>query len=511
VRVRPFSLVATIALASLACGARSHAPKSETSPDAGAEDMSEDAASFLAPDGKGAQSSGLDAIQADAIQADAPLPVDTNASEVAIKSVCGNGVIESGEECDPPGSCPTTCPNRGCTRFVLQGSASGCTAVCVSMGTESRCMPDDGCCPAGCDANSDRDCLIKCDNGVKEGSETCDPLSSCPTTCPAVGCQLRKLINAGTCTAECVNDRQQTACKSGDGCCPSACNNNNDGECAPKCGNGVVEVGETCDPVSSCMSKQAACVDDADFMRTPSGDAASCTFKCTETARACGAAVNQPCCSTGCKNGLSCQGGVCCAANAGQSCLASPCYSGTIDCTGSCVMTVKPDGSPCGQLAHCSGVTTRVAADTCKGGSCQAGAQMSCPAFSSCTGTQCVCDPPGRVDTNGACCGSEGGPCCSQGSACGGNALRCDVVGQFALPNTCVACGDGSVQNSACCGAADSTGTCNAGSVCHQIPAGRWQCDLCGALGQRCCAGDACNAGLSCQPPTGHPPTAHCG
>jgi hypothetical protein len=285
--------------------------------------------------------------------------------------VCGNGVVERGEQCDPPGSCPASCPSRGCTKFRLEGAAAACTAICVEAGQQTECAPDDGCCPATCNGTNDNDCLVKCDNGVKEASETCDPLATCPTACPAMGCQLRKLINPGTCTAECANDRQQTVCQpgdgccpagctsatdadcpvvcgngvkesgetcdpvsscptscpamgcqlrelvgggtckaacqnttlrttcaSGDGCCPPTCNNTNDAECAPRCGNGVVERGETCEPVAECNNRAAACKSDANTIRTGKGSAAACTFECTSSPRACG--PGDGACPSGC-------------------------------------------------------------------------------------------------------------------------------------------------------------------------------------------------------------------
>src|SRR5262249_25952144 len=135
---------------------------------------------------------------------------------------CGNGKLEEGETCDPPSSCPKSCPSLGCTRRKLEGSAAACTARCVDDGMQTACVAGDGCRRASCTAANDKDCSCTCGNGMIEAAcgETCDPLSSCPTACPAMGCQQRHLVNPGTCQAQCVNDEVQTACVSGDGCCP---------------------------------------------------------------------------------------------------------------------------------------------------------------------------------------------------------------------------------------------------------------------------------------------------
>lgn len=106
---------------------------------------------------------------------------------------CGNGAIEAGETCDPPGSCPTSCPGTGdrCFTWSLSGSAGNCNAACVSADITACGGESDGCCPEGCNATNDRDCSQQCGNGIREGTEACDgddvaPGFRCTDQCVAV-------------------------------------------------------------------------------------------------------------------------------------------------------------------------------------------------------------------------------------------------------------------------------------------------------------------------------------
>ncbi|GAB5543799.1 MAG: hypothetical protein SangKO_035590 [Sandaracinaceae bacterium] len=98
----------------------------------------------------------------------------TNDSDCA--AVCGNGVIEPGENCD--GGCPTMCDDGvACTTDTLVGSAADCSARCMSAPV-TACVDGDGCCPSGCTASFDDDCV-------------CVPTASCAgRTCGTVadGC-----------------------------------------------------------------------------------------------------------------------------------------------------------------------------------------------------------------------------------------------------------------------------------------------------------------------------------
>jgi hypothetical protein len=207
---------------------------------------------------------------------------------------CGNGIDEPGETCD--GNCPKSCDDGiACTLDVMTGSAANSSATSPRT-TDTACVDGDGCCPAGCNALTDKDCSASCGNGIVEPGETCD--GNCPTSCDDHdACTFDALTgSAANCSAACSHS-PITACVSGDGCCPAGCNANDDKDCAPTCGNGIVEPGESCD--GNCPTS----CDDGDACTTDSltGDAAHCTAVCTHTpTTSCGPADG--CCPLGCSS-----------------------------------------------------------------------------------------------------------------------------------------------------------------------------------------------------------------
>ncbi|MEZ4358772.1 MAG: DUF2271 domain-containing protein [Kofleriaceae bacterium] len=88
---------------------------------------------------------------------------------------CDNGMVDAGETCDPPGSCPTSCQASAdaCMPNVLVGSAATCTAACVVQAV-TDCGAEDGCCPAGCTAANDVDCAGGIDNGGGDLTGGCE-------------------------------------------------------------------------------------------------------------------------------------------------------------------------------------------------------------------------------------------------------------------------------------------------------------------------------------------------
>ena len=115
--------------------------------------------------------------------------------------VCGDGTVDRGEDCD-------------------DGNADGgddCVScrIPIACTAEAACGVADQCCPAGCSALDDPDCVARCGNGVCEPGEGGSiamavrgtaPVAACPADCePHVSCDM------------------VTACIDGDVCCPAGC------------------------------------------------------------------------------------------------------------------------------------------------------------------------------------------------------------------------------------------------------------------------------------------------
>jgi len=283
---------------------------------------------------------------------------------------CGDGVRDPGETCDPPESCPTSCDDGDpCTQDALSGSPASCDVQC-SNELIVQCVDGDGCCAEGCGPTDDNDCYGVCGDSVVDQGETCDPPSSCPTSCaPMTGCTQEVLSgSAGNCTAHCVQS-QQTQCVHNDGCCPvgQGCVFANDNDCSAVCGDGNCESSETAVTCPSDCASNDPCVGETGWFCGAIGgfggtggtlyhcyagvtqDEYVCTFGCEpappgqpddcavsptgEYADPCGA-PGDPVCGT---NAPYCLAGYCCVGSGGAA-PEDPCGSGDDCCSGHCGM-----------------------------------------------------------------------------------------------------------------------------------------------------------------------------
>ncbi|MGE0400076.1 MAG: DUF4215 domain-containing protein [Kofleriaceae bacterium] len=205
---------------------------------------------------------------------------------------CGNGAFDTalGETCDTgitsgAGACPASCDDGdACTSDVLAGSE--CTAAC-EYAVISAPVDGDGCCPAGANANTDNDCTAMCGNGILETGELCDTAivagaGSCPTACnDSESCTTDALMSGGSCQARCVFTAITTNTP-GDGCCRPGTLPAQDSDCQG-CGNGIVEIGETCDTgiASGAGSCPTTCTDANACTSNVLSNMGTCTAACT--------------------------------------------------------------------------------------------------------------------------------------------------------------------------------------------------------------------------------------
>jgi hypothetical protein len=218
----------------------------------------------------------------DLIDGDGCCPVSGTPDNDTDCTLCGNGHLDLGETCDPPASCMTSCPagQSPCIQVTQAGAPETCNIECISSPVTTF-VDGDGCCPIGGTASTDIDCQL-CGNGKLDSGETCDPPSTCPTSCPADdGCKhYTYLGNVNICNAECVGT-PITAMINGDNCCPNGASAQTDSDCAAStCGDGQVTGGEECDgPDLTPM--------DCTAFGYFGGGKLSCLFDCTVSTLGC--------------------------------------------------------------------------------------------------------------------------------------------------------------------------------------------------------------------------------
>ncbi len=222
---------------------------------------------------------------------------ETTQTDVDCLAVCGNGLLEAGENCDTkittgPGVCPTKadCDDKDvCTEDTVAGF--GCAAKCDNKALKADLQTTDGCCPQGASSLTDTDCKVSCGNGLLEAGETCDPkITSGAGVCPTkADCDdkdkcTKDALTGGACSLKCDNTKLTADPTTADGCCPQNETSLTDKDCKAACGNGVLEAGEDCDTKitsgkGKCPATTADC-DDQDKCTEDKIAGADCTTKC---------------------------------------------------------------------------------------------------------------------------------------------------------------------------------------------------------------------------------------
>jgi len=418
-------------------------------------------------------------------------------------NLCGDGVLDGGEECDPGGvtsvgGTPTGAPCTSGSNCFFVASGGCCKFNCQFVGQGNDC-DDNNPCSIGEKCNNVGMCACtgSCNPSAGVGSVCrastgeCDPAEVCQAD---IGCPADVKEAAGTscgddgnpCTADQCNGTsalcQHPAGNAGAVCRPST------GECDPP---------ETCTGSSTTCPAQNpptgyACTDDGnpctndvcDANSTcthpnnsaPCNDGLFCNGADTCSGGSCGMHTGNPCPSGAeCNNSPTCSELTHCAVAAGTACSSdgNVCTDDRCDGSGACV---HPDNTaPCNDGQPCNG------ADTCSGGTCSVHAGDPCANGAECNNT---CNP------DGTCHAAAGTPCGDDGNVCTND--QCNGNGSCEHPNNSVPCNDGLFCNgSDTCGG----GSCSVhgGDPC----AGGTECNnVCNEAARNCLV----SAGTACTP-----------
>lgn len=371
---------------------------------------------------------------------------------------CGNGTLNSNEECDPGGA-------KYCNGDPAQGACS--TGAQCAGGV--NCYFVGSCCKFNCQF-------------VGEGAE-CSDGDTCtgPDTCNNVGACLGNALSGNACD-------DGSICTTGDTCSDGTCTGTLD--LPPQCNDGNPCTTDGCDleggctntpNTASCSDGQLCTVGDVcsgGTCRGTPGTPATCDDGNSCTTDSCSAAANNglgACQHTNltavtcdddqfCTDGDTCSDGVC----LGLPYIPASCDDENVCTTDSC----NPLAS--GGIGACSNTNNSLACDDgafctendiCGGGSC-AGSVRDCDDDNSCTNDACN-------ETIDACTYSvigAVGSACDDNDVCTGS-TTCNVSGQCA-GGTTINCSDG---------IACTADTCHPLTGCRNIPAeeGRGCLDSC--------------------------------
>ena len=405
--------------------------------------------------------------------------------------------------------------------------SGGCGDKPGGGGTPDSAVDGDGAAPDGSavdagdqdqDADTDADTTPVCGNGTVDDGEACDTaITAGPGSCPTAAdcdtgspCQPGFVRDPGTCQAVC-DGTIITACSDGDGCCPTGCDADSDADCPSVCGNGVVELGETCDTaiaaglegacpvqtdcdtgdpclvgyVRNDLTCQAVC--DATSVGACAGGDGCCPPGCNANDDGdCSPVCGNGAVETGevCDTGITAGPGAC--PSATNCATADPCEPGFVQGDGTCQATCAT-----------ATITSCVGADGCCPAGCDATVDSDCPAIcgngvlepgeacdtaiatgpGACpTVADCDTGDPcaiGYVDNGGTCdavCGVNPVTSCTGGDGC--CPPGCDAVSD----TDCTAiCGNGVVEPGETCdtgisggaGACPTVAGCDTGDPCQ--------------------------------------------
>ncbi|TMA37635.1 MAG: DNRLRE domain-containing protein [Deltaproteobacteria bacterium] len=433
--------------------------------------------------------------------------------------VCGNGILEVGEECDDGNRqdgdcCSSACrrdpPGTACTTGnVCADAACDAAAACQLIGFNTKPCDDGSACTVAdtCSLGNCAGTLRSCDDANVCTTDSCDPATGCVNTPRSGACDDHDACTtADGCTGgRCVGTRR--SCDDGNVCTDDSCNPATG--CVHTANTAPCDDGDACTTLDAC--KGGKCVGSAPPSYCDDGNV--CTDDSCNPATGCEHTPNTASCNDfdACTTNDTCSGGRCIGRGARNCDDGNPCTDDSCSPLTGCVHT--PNSAPCDDLDACT------VGDTCAEGRC-VGAPRSCDDGNGCTDdacrpeTGCVhtanrapCDDGDACTTGDTCSGGRcmGGapPRCDDSNPCTDDACRSDT-GCVYVPNA-ASCDDGNActTGDTCTGGRckGATLACDDGNPCTDDA-----CDPqagCGHVfntaacddGDACTTGDACAAG----------------
>ena len=401
---------------------------------------------------------------------------------IAPLPVCGNGVVETKEDCDEGAAngtgascCTSTCDFRGAGQVCRSGSGDVCDPDEACTGGAGTCPGDVVNGGATCRAAADSCDVAEICTGVagqacpgdafepsfvvcRGSAGACDPVENCTGTGPA-----------------CPGDAKSTAqCRAASGACDVAENCDGVGNDCPADGfaSGATQCRASagaCDPAENCTGTGPACP----------GDAKS-TSQCRASAGGCDVAESCDGVSNDCPGDGFASGGTQCRASAGACDPAETCSGTGPSCPGDAKSTAqcRASAGACDLAESCDGVSNDCPADAKSSAQCRASAG-ACDVAESCdgVGNDCPADAKSTAECRAAAdvcdvaeaCDGVGNDCpadafASSATVCRASAGACDVADNCS--GTGAACPADAKSSAECRAAAD---VCDVAEACDGV------------------------------------------
>ena len=419
---------------------------------------------------------------------------------------CGNGVLETGEDCDDGNTAPDDCCSPTCTfetGSCDDGDACNVGETCSSGFCSGGSAPD-------CSSSGDQCNDASCDPGGAEGNcNALTPINEGLSCDDGDACNLGETCTAGSCNGGSAPDCSSSSDQCNTASCDPAGAEGNCDTLTPANESGSCDDGSACNVGETCTA--GSCNGGAPPNCSAFGDpcnAASCDPGGTEGNCSVLTPINE---------GLSCDDGDAC--NVGETCTAGSCNGGSApDCSsagGGCNTASCDSGgaegncdtlTPANEGASCDDSDACNVGETCTAGACNGGSAPDCSSAGGACNTA-SCDPggaEGNCDTltpanEGASC-DDGDACnagatCTSGSCTGGSAPDCSSAGGAC--NTASCDSGGAEGNCDVLTPSNEGGSCNDGDAC--TIGDICQSGTCSGATPDCFSGDPCKD-VSCDP-----------